>query len=818
MSAISLKSITGITSITTPAGVDNQLTLHTNDTTQRVKVTQSGIEVVGVATFQDIDVDGHTNLDNVSIAGVSTFSDNVSFTTANGNGIIISKSSNYMAFGNSVTQYFGGTSMWLQHNGSTGYLHNVTGGLYIRNEDSSGGNIYIQGKSGEHSIVCNYDSDVQLYYDGGIVAQTTQYGFQITNGALDLNNTGGSGASIRCQSVGTFYVGAAAQGDLVLYCQDNTNNSVILQANTGEKYVECNMGGSVDLWYHGGLVAKTTQRGLRLISNLASSGGVSNMLQLDNTGNNTGDGSKITFSRAGTIRTEIEALKNETANNETDIVFRTTLSGSLGEKLRITSGGKVNIGGDYTSTTSTLRVIGDSNAGSQTYLEKNSGSTNNTYNSVLTLSSRSTGSAAANYGPAIGFQHAFGASNYAGCLIASQCNADVNTADLVFYPRNYGYTERLRIASNGQTTFNTNTLTVSSGTSGDCVLIIEADTDNNNEDDNPRIEFKQDGGLPISSIGHGLLSGDQNGLVLANSVTAGYMAFATGNSSNDHTQATERLRITGSGEVNIGGNYTQTSAPLTVTTSANDYGIRLLTGSNVVIVDILNNDSAGNCEIRGYYNNNSGTRGEGFRIESNGNTFFSPAGSNRTVSITNAEFQVNDNELQITSSASYATHLNYQDNGSHYISMANTGATQFRRSQSGGTVLNVYGNGNIGAPSGNNIYNASDERLKENMVELTDGLDKIKKLKPYSFTWKKGFDKDLEGITQYGFGAHQAKTVDEKLVEKFALCDVDVDGETIEDPLRVNEKHVIPLLVKAIQEQQEQIETLKAKVSALEGS
>ena len=83
MSAISLKSITGITSITTPAGVDNQLTLHTNDTTQRVKVTQSGIEVVGVATFQDIDVDGHTNLDNVSIAGVTTHQDDVAIRSSN---------------------------------------------------------------------------------------------------------------------------------------------------------------------------------------------------------------------------------------------------------------------------------------------------------------------------------------------------------------------------------------------------------------------------------------------------------------------------------------------------------------------------------------------------------------------------------------------------------------------------------------------------------------------------------------------------------------------------------------------------------------
>ena len=50
MSQINLKSISGITSITTPAGVDNQLTLHTNDTTQRVKVTQNGIDVTGVVT------------------------------------------------------------------------------------------------------------------------------------------------------------------------------------------------------------------------------------------------------------------------------------------------------------------------------------------------------------------------------------------------------------------------------------------------------------------------------------------------------------------------------------------------------------------------------------------------------------------------------------------------------------------------------------------------------------------------------------------------------------------------------------------------
>ena len=50
MSQISLKSLSGITSITTPAGVDNQLTVHTNNTTEVLKVTSSGLNVTGVIT------------------------------------------------------------------------------------------------------------------------------------------------------------------------------------------------------------------------------------------------------------------------------------------------------------------------------------------------------------------------------------------------------------------------------------------------------------------------------------------------------------------------------------------------------------------------------------------------------------------------------------------------------------------------------------------------------------------------------------------------------------------------------------------------
>ena len=108
-------------------------------------------------------------------------------------------------------------------------------------------------------------------------------------------------------------------------------------------------------------------------------------------------------------------------------------------------------------------------------------------------------------------------------------------------------------------TFDGTSLTVSSGASGDAKLIIEADTDNNDEGDNPTLVFKQDGGIEVSSIGHGLLSGDQNGLVLATSCTNGYMSFATG-STNGHTNATERLRIDSSGNIKLSSDVLQTLA------------------------------------------------------------------------------------------------------------------------------------------------------------------------------------------------------------------------------------------------------------------
>ena len=73
MSQISLKSISGITSITTPAGVDNRFSLHNFDSTERFVLDHSGnLNVSGVTTATNFKT-GSSNLHSagVEVAGIN---------------------------------------------------------------------------------------------------------------------------------------------------------------------------------------------------------------------------------------------------------------------------------------------------------------------------------------------------------------------------------------------------------------------------------------------------------------------------------------------------------------------------------------------------------------------------------------------------------------------------------------------------------------------------------------------------------------------------------------------------------------------------
>jgi hypothetical protein len=120
--------------------------------------------------------------------------------------------------------------------------------------------------------------------------------------------------------------------------------------------------------------------------------------------------------------------------------------------------------------------------------------------------------------------------------------------------------------------------------------------------------------------------------------------------------------------------------------------------------------------------------------------------------------------------------------------------------------------GNIGAPTGTNIYNASDKRLKQNIVTIKNGLEAVLKLNPVKFNWLDGYVESEDGKDMLGFIAQEVQLAIPEAVEEFNNGNtINFNDLEIENPLRVNEKFIIPYLAKAIQELKAEIDQLKNK-------
>ena len=142
----------------------------------------AGVSAVGVGTFGsldisgDIDVDGHTNLDNVSIAGVTTFSDDVKFTGANYN-VLWDKSDNSLKF-DALAKIKLNDSFQFYHN-TNGVLHNTSGTTYIYGSGS--GAISLMAQAGSQNISCNPNANTSLYYANSQKLHTVSDGVYIND-------------------------------------------------------------------------------------------------------------------------------------------------------------------------------------------------------------------------------------------------------------------------------------------------------------------------------------------------------------------------------------------------------------------------------------------------------------------------------------------------------------------------------------------------------------------------------------------------------------------------------------------------------------
>lgn len=146
--------------------------------------------------------------------------------------------------------------------------------------------------------------------------------------------------------------------------------------------------------------------------------------------------------------------------------------------------------------------------------------------------------------------------------------------------------------------------------------------------------------------------------------------------------------------------------------------------------------------------------------------------------------------------------LNLEDNA--YLQGANNTIYVCLKDNIYTLKIDEYGlqvEGNIGASG-----NISDGRLKENIEESSiNALDVINQMNIRSFDWKK----DKKHINA-GFIAQEMEEIDENFVFKKPIKDE--DGNIVDSKYYMNELPIVATLVKGMQEQQKEMEDLKATV------
>ena len=108
------------------------------------------------------------------------------------------------------------------------------------------------------------------------------------------------------------------------------------------------------------------------------------------------------------------------------------------------------------------------------------------------------------------------------------------------------------------------------------------------------------------------------------------------------------------------------------------------------------------------------------------------------------------------------------------------------------------------------IFTTSDYRAKENVLSISDGITRLKTLKPYKFNFIADATKTVDG-----FFAHEVQSV---VPEAITGTKDEVDSDNNPVYQAIDQSKLVPLLTAALQEAVTKIETLETKVAALEAA
>ena len=212
MSQISQKSISGITSITTPTGIDNQFTLHTNDTSQAAKLDNAGnfhfsnhVNTTGITSASNFKT-GSSNLHSTGLNVGNTF---VHSTGINGSSADID---DFISVGNNIHLGNAGVVTATSFVGSGAALT----GIDATSIKDSGGNVKVQAQAsgamytGIHTFSSGAEIGSNIKFgNAGVVTATSFVGNGAALTGIDataIKDSGGN-VKIQAQASGAVYTG-----------------------------------------------------------------------------------------------------------------------------------------------------------------------------------------------------------------------------------------------------------------------------------------------------------------------------------------------------------------------------------------------------------------------------------------------------------------------------------------------------------------------------------------------------------------------------------------------------------------------------------
>ena len=158
----------------------------------------------------------------------------------------------------------------------------------------------------------------------------------------------------------------------------------------------------------------------------------------------------------------------------------------------------------------------------------------------------------------------------------------------------------------------------------------------------------------------------------------------------------------------------------------------------------------------------------------------------------------------------------YQSTDNDYLALAfftrgTDGSGDFYKS----FIINHNGSAGL---HGSLSQNTSDDRLKKDKVEIENALDKVNSLSSFTHKWNEiavraGLE---ENKTEIGLSAQEVQGLYPSLVNVNNTM-IDPDNPTTEY-LTIHYEKVVPLLVASIKELTSEINSLKSRLSSLEGS